>query len=691
MGPRAPPGSGRRGPRPAGLAGFARASASEVGLGTVVGALAAPWMTSLLGTEPSEHSSSALVTVGADVGLRERLDGFRSKRPLQLAHAGTFGGEVIRGADANGLMAELDGSVVELSPRLSAGERFAGTLAGCVTAGRAHARVGGDDLGLVTSALLAQRFLSVDTAIPGVTFTRAWADLHPLAKSAWVNPAVRILSLPATALAAFGEPADAVVQVVRNGWTDARGSLPSARSMRATRSSLSPGGAYILSVSTTRFDAAAFAGLGAELARSFPSVTVWLPPVGVDSALFVARDTTEPLAWSGLSTCLQADAQRLKRDAVRSPEDIASLVLGDGTTLGTAAAPTGLRLPQRLNAGDPNPLAAVQAASWDPATAWSADAPRDALRERHASLLRFQSVIAQAASGDMHGAIAAARSLSTAPGGDRSVETLVRGYLDAARVHVNAARREGPESKEWGAAETALGNVRLLYPELAEAWCVQGAMDAARGQWQRAEDAYGTCNSQDPESREALDGLASTRLAVGNFTGAEDALKEAVARHPEQWDAQYNLGRFYLLRGRMDAAEPLLKQAVAGASRDSAPTRKPHLALADLYLATDRAVLALGEAQQVANREPDSEALRIRGMARFDLDQVDLAEADFREALRIEPGNVKARTGLAQVQLRRDDFDGATASLRAVLQADPQNRAAQENLQRLRELGKIDE
>lgn len=674
------------------LVGLTRAAAREVGVATVVAGLSAPLLTALVDTKLAEHSGSALVTVGADVGLRSRLDGFRAKRPLQLARSGPFGGEVIRGADANALLAELDGSVVELSPRLSAGERFAGTLAGCLTSGRAHARVGGDDLGLVTSALLAQRFVSVDTALPSPAFTRAWADLDPVAKSAWVSPATRILSWPANALVALGEPADAVVQVVRNGWTDARSSMPSARTLRGTRRSLSPGGVYVLSVSTTRLDAADFHGLAAELSRSFPSVTAWLPPAGIDSALFVARDATTPLEWSGLARCLQADAQRLRRDALRTPEDIASLLLGDGTTLATGLpAPTGLRLPQRLNAGDPSPLAGVRADGWDPASAWSADAPRDDLRARHASLLRFQAVIAQAATGDMPGAIEAARDLSATPGGDRSVETLVRGYLDAARVHISAAKRAGPDSKEWGAAETALGNVRLLYPELAEAWCVQGALDTARGQWQRAEAAYGTCNARDPESREALDGLASTRLAVGNFTGAEDALKEAVSRHPDQWDAQYNLGRFYLLRGRMDAAEPLLRQAVAGAARDGGAARKPHLALADLYLATDRAVLALGEAQQVASRAPDSEALRIRGMARFDLDQVDLAEADFREALRLEPGDVKARTGLAQVQLRREDYDGAAESLKAVLQADPQNRAAQENLARLRELGKTEE
>lgn len=672
------------------LAGLARAGRPEKAVGVLFASLAAPLLTPLLPTNQSEHASSALVTIGADGPLRDRLDAARRSLPLQFARLGAFGGAVIRGRPGD-LLAELDGAVVDPAARAAASERFAGTLAACLTTERSHARVGGDDMGAAVSSLLAQGFRTVDTGLPDTPWMQTWADLDPVAHAAWVHPGTRILTLPGSFVAQAGDPADVVVQIVRTGWTDARGALPSPASMAWTRRSLHPGGAYVLAVSTTRIDPDAFLGLAHALARKFPSVTVWLPPVGIDSALFVARTSTDPLPWSGLQACIEHDRQRLRRDAVRSPADVASLLLGDSSTIPERPAPSGFRLPQRLAAGDRNPLTAIEADGWDPATAWTADAPRDDLRARHASLLRFQAVIEQASSGDMHGAIEAARGLSTAPGGGRSVESLVRGYIDAARSHIAAAGREGPDSKEWAAAETALGNIRLLYPDLAEAWCVEGSMDTLRGQLPRAEEAYSTCAERDPDSLEALDGLGSTRRARGNLTGAEEAMRQAVERHPESWTPQLNLGVFYLSLGRMDEAEPLLKQAVASSSKEASPPLQPHLALAHLYLATDRPALALGEAQQVVSKRPDADALAVRGMARFNLNQLDLAENDFHEALKIRPDSVLARGGLGEVQLARGDFDGAVASFRAVLQVDPQNPDARKNLERLAEQGKGEE
>ncbi len=669
------------------LAGLARARRGEKAVGALLAAAAAPLVAPLLDTTLSEHASSALATVGADVALRARLDSARAELPLQYAQLGAFGGALIRGRSGQ-LLAEIDGSVVDPGSRSAASDRFAGTLGGCLTSARSHARVGGDDTGGALSSLLAQGFQTVDTALPDTNWMHTWSDLDPVAQAAWVHPGTRILTLPGSFVAESGDPADVVVQIVRNGWTDARGGLPSPASMASSRRSLKPGGAYVLSVSTTRIDPDAFVGLAHALTGEFPAVTVWLPPVGVDSAMLVARSSTDPLVWSGLQACIDNDRQRLRRDAVRIPADVASLLLGDATTIPAARAPTGFRLPERLAAGDRNPLTLIQAEHWDPAAAWSSDAPVDDLRARHASLLRFQSVIEQASTGDMHGAIEAARSLSSAPGGGRSIESLVRGYLDAARAHIAAASRQGPDSKEWGAAETALGNVRLLYPDLAEAWCVEGLMDEARGQLPRAEEAYSTCSGKDPDSLEALQGLARTRRARGNLTGAEESLRNAVDRHPESWKPHLQLGVLYLALGRLDAAEPLLKEAVAGSSKDTDPPSEPHLALAHLYLATDRPALALGEAQQVVSRKADPDALAVRGMARFSLNQLDLAENDFREALKMEADSVLARGGLAEVQLAKGDFDGAVTSFKAVLQTDPQNAAARQNLDRLAAQGK---
>ncbi len=648
-----------------------------------------PFALPLLSTETTEHAASALVSVGADSGMRERLDAQRARLPVQFASFTAAGPALVRGKKGE-LLAELDGSVVDPDSRAARGERFAGTLGACLTDGRSQARVAGDDMGIAVKALLSQGFHAVDTAVPDPARMQVWADLAPLAKAAWTHPATRILGLPAPFVAQGGAPADVVVNILRNGWTDARQALPSPAALSATRRSLFPGGVYVLSVSTTRIDADAFIGLANAVSAAFPSVTVWLPPVGVDTAIFVARPEASPtFAWSRLASCIATDREELRHDAIRSPNDLAGLLLGDGTIIPTGDPPSGLRMPQRLAVGDPNPLARLNATNFDAATAWAgAEAEAPDLRARHESLLRFQDAIAQAAAGDMQAAVKAARTLSTAPGGGRSVETLVRGYLDRARSLIEHAGKEGPSSKSWGPAETALANARLLYPDLGEAWCVEGRMDELRGQLPRAEEAYTTCAEKDPDSLEALDGLARTRGESGNLTGEEEALRNAVTRHPESWRDKQSLATLYKDLGRFPEAEALAREAVADSAREASPPWQPHLLLAEVYAATDRYTLAITEANTALSVKPNAEALAIRAGAKLNLNQPDQAERDARDALSLDPDSVAARFELGHIQAVKGDYDGATASFKAVLALDPKNEAARANLQKLAQMGK---
>ncbi len=635
----------------------------------------------------AEHAGAALNTVGADPSVRQRLDAARSRMPLPFAHVGPSGPALLRG-DGQHLLAELDGTVLDPESRGASAERFAGTLAGCFAAQRQSARLAGDDTGTALDALLAQEFAGIDTALPDISQMRAWADLDGMAREAWVHPSTRILELPGPFVAQAGRRSDAVVHILRNGWTDARSVLPSASSLRATKRSLNVGGVYVLSVSSTRMDGDDLLGLAHLVTEVFPGVTIWLPPVGVDAVVLLARQTADPLPWAAVAPCVQRDRQRLRRDAIRSAVDLGGLLLGDRSAIPAAEAPSGWTLPRVLERPEANPTTRFEVGAWDPATAWSADAPADDLRARHDALIRLQAVIATAAGGDMQGAIQATRDLSASAGGGRAVETLVRGYLDAARAHLARGAKEGLDSKEWAAAETALGNVRLLYPDLAEAWCVEGLMSERRGQLVRAEEAFATCAEKDTESLEALDGLARTRRARGDLIGTEEALRRAVETHPESWRAKQNLGWLYVGLGRMAAAEPLILQAVAGASRAETPAIEPHLALAHIYLATDRPSLALGEASLVLRERPSADAYALRGMARFDLNQLDTAERDFREGLALNPDSILARSGLGQLQFARGDLDGATASFKAVLALDNSNAQARENLRRLSDLGK---
>jgi tetratricopeptide (TPR) repeat protein len=670
------------------LAAATNANGTERSIGVLSASAALIPTLSLFNTPVSVWAGRSLVTLGADTALRQRVEDARRDAPLQYAAVTPVGSALVWG-NKDHRMLELDGAVVDPAGREVVSERFAGTLGACLTAGRDRARVAGDDLGVVAQALIAQGFHGIDTAIPDTSRMRVWAELDADARSAWVHPSTRILTLPAPFVAQIGARADLVVQVLRNGWGDARSTLPSPSALARTRRSLNPDGAYVLSVSTTRFDAQTFLGIASALGRAFPQLTIWLPPVGVDNALFVARTTDSPLTWKALDGCISQDRAKLRRDAIRTPADLAGLLLGDATTVPPTPTATGYRLPSELGV-EPNPLPLLTASKWDPAPLWSADAPADDLRSRHEALARFQEVITRAGKGDMQGAIGQARALSETPGGDRSVETLVRGYLDNARALIIRGTKEGPDSKAWQAAETALGNVRLLYPDMAEAWCVQASMDEARGRQNLAEEAYEACFDKDEESLEALDGLARVRRVRGDLMGAEEAMRTAVEKHPAAWESKLNLGNLYIAIGRMTEAEDLIRAAIAGAARQDPPPTAPHLALAYLNLMTGRPALALGEAGLVLQQKPSAFAYCVRGAARFDLNQTDLAESDFRAGLESSPDNALCRSGLGGVQMTQKDYDGAVASFKAVLQLDPKNQQARENLQRLRDMGKTE-
>lgn len=666
--------------------GAARPRGASIGVGLASAALV-PAL-ALFGTAHSRDAGTALVTLGGDPTLHQRVDAARRTLPLQYAAVTPVGAALTYAREGDRLI-ELDGAVLDPSGRGVTAERFAGTLGACLVSGRDRARVAGDDLGVVVQALLAQGFHGVDTAVPDTAGMRVWSELDSGARDAWVHPATRILTLPGAFVAQRGADADLIVNVLRNGWTDGRAALPSAASLARARRTLNPGGALVVAMTTVRASPDAVLGVAGAMARAFPQLTVWLPPVGVDTALLVGRTGTDPLAFGALDACVRNDAVALRRTAVRSAADLAGLLLGDGSTLPDARTVTGYALPDRIGL-EANALTRVRADGWDPAPLWSADAPADALRERHDALLRFQQVIARAGSGDVQGAVRDARTLSQTPGGGRSVETLVRGYLDSARALIARGAKEGPDSRAWGAAETALGNARLLYPELAEASCVAGSLDEARGRGNLAEDAYNDCLTKDADSLEALDGLARVRRARGDRSGAEQALRLAVERHPQEWKPKLNLGNLYTALGRTSEAETLIREAVAGAAREEPSPVEPHLALAHLYLMTERPAQALGEAGLVVQKRPSAFAYCVRAAARFDLNQLDLAEADFRRGLELSADNVLCRGGLGGVQMVRRDYDGAAASFKAVLRVDPQNAEARANLQRLQELGQTD-
>ena len=117
---------------------------------------------------------------------------------------------------------------------------------------------------------------------------------------------------------------------------------------------------------------------------------------------------------------------------------------------------------------------------------------------------------------------------------------------------------------------------------------------------------------------------------------------------------------------------------VAGSSEP--PANSANLdtaALTRLAQAAESSGNALNSAniyRRIAERQPSAAQPRIDlGRALMRNGDVDGAEAAFREALAIAPGNVDGQIGLAQIMLGRQQHAEALAAFSAILERNPQN------------------
>lgn len=686
-------------------AGLLLFAAFGLGLGPVLGALrpgprglgaalalVALLLPAVVGALPVDRAARVARADAATVSSSERLAALRARATLLWAGVGPAGAAALYRNDDH-VIVELEGGLADADTRAGAAERFAGTLAACATGARTRARVGGDDLGLAVDALRAQGFLAIDTAVPDADLARAQADALPSLARGWLHPSVRLVALPSPAVLRAGPRADAVVDIVRTTFTDGRHVFPDPSALRAARAGLTEGGAHVLAVATTALGEPALRALLLDFAGVYPDASLWLPPEGADTALLLGTAAGAPLPWAGFERCVAADRAGLDAAALRSALDIGALAMADAAAL-RALAPGrsgGPGLPSALRAPPGLPLAALASLTADPAALFDG-APEADLVARAPSRALLLDMLLEATRGDVRDAFTRARALAETPGGARALEPVVRPHLLRARQAIARGKRESITSKAWEDAEAAISTARALAPGYASTRCLEGELAGERGQLARAEEAFAACAELDPTSLYAHDGLARARRSRGDLIGTEAALRAALRARPDVWTTAQNLGFFLLQLERYDEAERLLKQASAIQARAGTGTIEPapYLALAGLYLNTGRAELALAQAQRASTLAPNPGAFALRGAARFELRQLDEAENDYREALKLDAAHVLARYGLGQVQATRGEYELAAKSWQAVLAADPDNVQARESLRvlapRLKEL-----
>jgi tetratricopeptide (TPR) repeat protein len=665
----------------AGLAtgGLSRASGgdSATPAGATLGAAIVPL---LIGLAPTTWIMEG--TTGVAQAADPRVPTLRERSNTTFSAIDAGGASALREVGGRTYV-ELDGVWTDADTRQGRAERFGGTLAGCLTAARGRARVSGDIAGLVVAGLRAQGFTAIDTAVPSPGLARALAGRSPELDRTWLDASVRLLSLPGPFVARSGPAADVVVEVIRTPWSDAFSAPLHRRAVAATRRSLRDGGAHIAVISD-RVGPDALRGILDAFAAAYKNPSLWLPPEGADTALVVGADATFP--WSGLERCVAADARALRAVSLRSGVDVGALAMADAASVRALAAypwPDPLTFSRRAAPNIPPvaTLAAAGAATVDP-DALFISAPAE-LASRADTRRLFLNMLTEATSGDARSAFEQARALAALPGGERALEPLLRPHLERARAAIARGTREGLASKAWEEAAAALANARVLAPDHAATRCLEGELAGGRGDLNAAEEAFAACTALDPDSVEAWQGLARARRSLGDMTGTEAALRTAARLDAQSWQPTHNLGLFLLDVQRYDEAERLLRQAMAVQARTDARIPVTSLALARLYLATRKPELALAQAQRAVALEPTATGLALRGAARLELREADLAEGDFAEALRLDTTNVLARFGMGQLHAVRGEYALAASDFKEVLARDPRNAEARANLQRL--------
>ncbi|HCH64895.1 MAG TPA: hypothetical protein DFR83_18965, partial [Deltaproteobacteria bacterium] len=583
-------------------------------------------------------------------------------------------------------IADVGGRFTRPSGRAAEAEVLAGLLAGMLAPRLDRIVVLGDDGGNALAGLADSSPTTIDIATPTPTIIQDIALLAPSRRSRWLGPGVRLWpEHPDSVLRRTARPA-AVVDISHAAWSDANHAAPTDAHFAAVRSALDDYGVYVLCLHLDHFASGAPAHLARRVAAHFESVQVWLPPTGADSLLLVASGHSLPLSRLEKRTADQRTTMR--QLGFPNGLALASMAVGDRDTLvawrsGANPEPrqwwlsTAVRGPIELHLASLAPHLAPAERIW---SLDDAEIGAAALTSRLDTRRRFLELLDDAARGDVAGALDKARGLATDDGGERALRALVGPHIENAQKALEIAVKEGPGSAAWADVNRFATTARMIAPTSSEPLVLLGTMALAQGDLNGAQSHFAEAEKMADGDLEALTGLARVARLRRDTVSAERYFREAAAANPRQWLAWHRLGVFLTETGRIEEAETTLERAAGRAEGRSAA---PNLALARLYLQTERPTPALVHAERAIVMGDSAEAYFLRGLAYRDLEQLDNAERDFRQTVLSDPTFAPAHGELGRIRAVRGDPAAAEEAWRAVLRIDPDNRSARENLRRL--------
>jgi len=523
----------------------------------------------------------------------------------------------------------------------------------------------------------------------------------PVVSGLLADPAVRLGSLDVLSDGQW----DAVIVDLREPWAFGAAGPVRARRLRAVRDALSPDGLAIIRVPLDALSPSELAAVGTRVGDVFPTVIAWLDPVDARHLVLTAwADERRP----SVGTIVQAwrrDVVRadMRLAGLRSPADLLERAVTDRQGLALLgggrrdAAGVAVVAAARARRGKASlPLAALATSGRAVKSMVSLDGmppdEREALELRlesaDASRASYLSLLGYLAEGKTKEAVGLAAQLadsSTDPA--RDLRALIAPWLRRG----TALRIEGDLEKARAELSTAYafspGDVEVNL-ELARTLLALGKPDDAVAYVQRARDA-------EPTSVEPVLLLADVRVQQGRLSDAAEALTTAEPLFPTEVRLLVNLG--YLLTqlgvgseetvGRRLARARVLFQRAASLSPR---LPQPRAGLAEVYYRLGDGEAALGEIQRALILSPTCQYKSYRGHILADLVRLKEAEASLQEAVLECPNLIDALVMLGAVSAEQGKVKEAREAWGRVVELDPTNGAARENLAIL-EASKLEE
>lgn len=206
----------------------------------------------------------------------------------------------------------------------------------------------------------------------------------------------------------------------------------------------------------------------------------------------------------------------------------------------------------------------------------------------------------------------------------------------------------------WGTPEAKGGSAEQVLEKLAEVLSLAYARDPG---FEKALDEYWRSISESKVRKELYSRMRDLLLAVPLVPEAESLMQRAVRLNPDSRQLQYQLAEVYVTWGKYERAIEALEKAAQPDGRLDATLERGQRSLFYATIAQmnfflvrfDEAFASLKTALEI-NSESTSSRLLL-GALYLRRNKLDEAAAEYRKVLSLNPLNVDAHDGLAQVEL----------------------------------------